>query len=217
MKYLLLLLPLLLFGCDLRDPSQGPVTTEIRKGSRWTLRTGSSPEEVYAQLQALGREKALDRVGVVGRMPAARPAELKSDLALYDFLTLETSTGRTERVVFRLGEAAVVAIEAGGALPDSVGRWPAENSIFVGDPLEVLPEKLRLIYQQPEYAGYVLSLPDKPLRRAYDPGMAEFSEWAFTFEEGAAEFTDRFSVRLYFEGTGLETIRVTHQRFETVN
>ncbi|WP_116106068.1 hypothetical protein [Lewinella sp. IMCC34191] len=221
-RYLILLLLLCLASsCLPKDPSAGPVTTEIEKGARWTLRIGSGAEEVYAQLQALGVEKGFDRVAVVGRLPAREPESLGSELHLYDALTIQSTSGVTDRALLELGRDTIAKIYGGGALPDSVARWPAQvpagDAIAVGDSISGLPEKLAALFQLSDYAGYELVLPDKPLARAYDPVMADYAEWAFVFFEPASDgLQDRYSARLLFEGGGLDLIRVTHERFEIV-
>lgn len=219
MKYSLLL-PLIFFlACFSKDPLQGPVTSEIKKGGKWTLRIGSSPEEVYAQLQALGLEKGFDRVAVVGRTAVATPAELPADLATYDALTLQTTDGRLERIQFEFSGDTVSGVFAGGGRLDSVGRWPAGDvAIDRGDAVADVRDELTVILGRPEYAGYELVLPDKPLPRAYDPGMAELSEWRFVFfEDRDPPYQDRYTVRLLFEGDRLRSLQVTQQRFELVN
>ena len=222
-RYLLLiLLPTLLLSCLREDPLVGPVTTEVTKGSRWNLRIGSTPEEVYADLQVLGIEKSIHQVAVVGQLPFATPQLLNNRLDLYDALSLQTTSGRSDRVLFQFADDTVSYVYAGGGMLESVSRWPEEvaeeAAIAAGNPISDIKRKLIDLYRSPDYAAYELVLSDKPLGRAYDPVMEHFSEWSFTFfERVAPPYEDSYTVRLIFDNSRLDAIRVTQQRFETVH
>lgn len=60
----LIMLPVLfLFSC-MKNNSLPRVET-ITKGSKWNLEIGSSPTEIYSQLQLLGKEKLFNNVAIV--------------------------------------------------------------------------------------------------------------------------------------------------------
>ncbi|WP_116124347.1 hypothetical protein [Lewinella sp. IMCC34183] len=224
MKFVFPLVLLTLAACTPKDPTVGggPVTDEITRGGRYNLRIGSPPATVYARLQALGLEKTFDRINVAARTPYGHPTDLPVPLGNYDVLTLETTTGRTDRVVLQFTDQIVDVIERGGGRLDSIPQWPAalpaSQAVVLGDSLTTLVPKLTELYREEPYASYALILPDKPLDRPYDPAMGSYNVWNFTFSEDRdAGVTERHNVSLRFAAGELDVIRVTRERFERVH
>lgn len=204
--------PVLIFTSCLKTEDGTEVET-ITKGEKWGIRIGSTPEDVFSRLQSLGREKGFYDVAIVYRQPYADPTGIQHHLDFYDGVTLRNNrSGRLERAVIRFSDDVVDAINVGGALPTETDRWPTdvpeEVAITKGDPVGKLYEKLLAIYQQPDYSDYGIVLPDKTLRKPFDPDMENYNEWAFTFFEDTDNVNKkaRSSVRLYFDRGRLDKI-----------
>ena len=199
-----------------------PRVENITNGSKWTLQIGSSPVAVYSQLQELSIDKNFNDVAIVYRQPYSSPGEIQSDISLYNAITLETNSGRTERIVFQFDQDNISSIEKGGAMLESISTWPEnvsdEISINVNGPLNNLREKLIAIYEIPAFEQHQIILPDKPLGKPYDPDMENYEEWAFSFSENISALRDgRNNVRLYFQNGKLVKIRNEYDEFELVN
>ena len=82
--FLIVSASLFLISCSIGDDF--PRIENIRKGNKWTLRIGSTPAEVYAQLQELNKEKKVERVEIVGRKDFLKPEEVRDIISLYDYL-----------------------------------------------------------------------------------------------------------------------------------
>ena len=199
-----------LFSCQLDDTL--PRTENITSGKKWTLQIGSSPRETYSQLQELGIDKNFERVAITYRQPYTEPSELNIDLALYRAITLETASGRTDRVVFEFDENNVVSIQIGGGLLDPVSKWPNDVSdeiaIHINDPIAGIKEKLLAIYQNPVFKNYQIILSDKRLNRPFDPDMANYDQWGFSFSISVSPSREgTSSVSLFFQNQKLSKIR----------
>lgn len=210
----------LLFSCSNDDAF--PKVENITKGQKWTLKIGSSPSDVYQQLQELSAEKHFYTVGLVYKKPYAKPEDIKSDIALYNAITLETSSGVLERVVINFDQNKVSSIEKGGGLLNPIQKWPESQSnsisINVNDPLDTIMEKLKAIYQIANYQEYKIVFPDKWLAKSYDADMKNYEEWAFSFSEDiSSSRSGRNSVRLYFKNNKLAQIRNEYEEFDFVN
>lgn len=211
---------LLLFSCKKEDVfSQIENTT---KGKKWTLQIGSSPVEVYSQLIELGTEKNFSTVNITYRRPFSNPVDIKNHLAFYHAITLQTKSGVLERAAIGFAEDKVSSIETGGALPEETTRWPEDVSdevaILIDDSIEKLYEKLLLIYQIPVCADYQIVLPDKTLKKPFDPDMANYDEWSFDFSEhiGGNKYGNSV-VKLFFKNSKLIRVRHIYRENETVN
>jgi len=221
-RLFLLFIPTLLIFISCEQDDTLPSVENITSGSKWTLQIGSSPIEVYSQLQELSIDKNFNDVAIVYRLPYSSPGEIQSDISLYKAITLETNSGRTERILLQFDQDKISSIEKGGAMLESISKWPEdvsdEISINVNDPLDNLQEKLIAIYEIPTYEKYQLILPDKWLEKGYDPDMENYEEWAFTFFENISAGRDgRHNVRLYFQDEKLVKIRNEYDEFELVN
>jgi hypothetical protein len=210
-RIILLILPvLLLLSCE--REGNFPHITNITSGGKWTLRIGSTPSEVYSQLVNLSAEKKFDAVAIVYRKPFSKPEEIKNYLGLYRFITLQTTTGVLDRVLIQFNEDKVSSIETGGAMLNTTSSWPPNASddiaIFVNDPIDKVYDKLLSIYKIPTYTDYQIILPDKSLEKPFDPDMANYDEWGFSFSYEVRPGTGGISsVRLFFENGKLSRIR----------
>jgi hypothetical protein len=199
-----------------------PQVENTTSGKKWTLQIGSSPLDVYSQLQILGKEKNFDAVAIVYRKPYSKPEEIENYLGFYQAITLQSKSGVMERALIQFSQDKVSSIEVGGALPDPIATWPPnspdEIAIHVNDPVDKVYGKLLAIYQIPTYRDYQIILPDKTLKKPFDPNMANFDEWAFDFSENiSAGKVGRSFVRLFFNDKKLVKIRLEYKENEVVN
>ncbi|MFD2788803.1 hypothetical protein [Arenibacter sp. H213] len=209
-----------LFSC-IKDDSF-PQIENITKGKKWTLEIGSSPLEVYKQLQKISVEKNIHSVNINYKKPYSKPEEIRSDISLYNAITLETTTGVLERVLIQFDQNKVTSIEKGGGMLDPIQNWPEDQpsdiSININDPLDSIMGKLIAIYQIPMYQDLQIVLPPKSLEKPYDPDMKNYDEWFFTFFENISSSKDgRNSVTLFFKNNKLIKIRNQYDEFEIVN
>ena len=210
----------LFFSCAQDDIF--PRVENTTSGEKWTLQIGSSPLEVYSQLQELGNEKNFGVVAIVYRKPFSKPEEIQKYFGLYQAITLQTKSGVIERALIQFNQDKVSSIEVGGAMLDTTSIWPQNTSneiaIHVNDSIDKIYEKLLAIYQIPPYTDYQIILPDKLLEKPFDPDMANYDEWAFYFSESIS--TNKFGrsfVRLYFNNKKLVKIRHEYSENEVVN
>ena len=210
----------LFFSCEQDDIF--PRVENTTKGEKWTLQIGSSPIEVYSQLQKLGIEKKIDAVAIVSRKSFSKPEEIQDNFGLYGAITLQNKSGRVERVLIQFNQDKVSSIETGGAMLDSTSTWPQDTSdeiaIHINDQTDIMYEKLLAICQIPPYNDFQIILPDKLLEKPFDPDMANYDQWAFGFSESIS--TNKFGrsfVRLYFNNKKLVKIRHEYSENEVVN
>jgi hypothetical protein len=217
-KVFLIIFPVVwLLSCH--DEDNLPRIETITKGSKWTLRIGSPPEDVYRQLQELGNEKKFTDVAITYRQAFSKPEEIRDLLPFYRAITLQSNAGRIDRVLFQFNQDKVSAIEAGGGMIEEVSQWPldtpGEISIRSNDPVHEFYTKLLAIYQIPAYSNYQIILPDKSLEKPFDPDMANYSEWRFSFSAEIKPGTSgRSSVILYFSNGRLSKIRHEYNEAE---
>lgn len=210
-RIILLIFPVLfLFSCELED--NFPQIENITNGGKWTLQIGSSPIEVYSQLHQLGIEKKFDAVAIVYRKPFSKPEEIQNYLGLYRAITLQSKSGVIDRVLIQFNLDKVSSLETGGAMLDATSSWPQnaldEFAIHVNDPINKVYEKLLAIYQIPTYSDYQIILPDKSLEKPFDPDMANYDEWGFSFSYEVKPGRGGISsVRLFFKNDKLSRIR----------
>lgn len=214
------LLLLTLSSCDSDDSL--PRVENTTSGKKWTLQIGSSPMEVYKQLQELGKEKKFDAVNVTYRKPYSKPEEIQNLLSFYHAITLQSNSGVIERCVISFEQDKVSSIETGGALLDEATKWPQEASdesaIQLDDSIDKVYEKLLGIYETPAYSDYQIILPDKSLEKPFDPDMANYDEWAFGFVENIiGNIFGTSSVSLFFKNNKLSKIRHQYNENEMVN
>jgi hypothetical protein len=212
MKRIILLIfsVLSLFSCEQED--NFPQIENITSVGKWTLQIGSSPIEVYSQLINLGTEKKFDAVAIVYREPFSKPEEIQNYLGLYRAITLQSKSGVIDRVLIQFDQDKVSSIEIGGAMLDATSSWPQnasdEIAIHVNDPIDKIYEKLLAIYTIPIFNDYQIILPDKSLEKPFDPDMANYGEWGFTFSYEVKPGRGGISsVRLFFENGKLSRIK----------
>ena len=216
-KLLLFVVPALFLFSSCIHNDMFPQVENTTGGEKWTLRIGSSPEEVYYQLQELGPEKEFGSVAIVYRKPYSKPEEIQNNVEFYHALTLQNKSGVTDRTLIHFTQDKVSSIETGGALPDLTSTWPPDTSdditIHINDPIDTMYGKLLAICQISPYNDYLLILPDKSLEKPFDPDMANYDEWAFDFSENISTNTvGRSFVRLYFDNKKL--VRIKHEYSE---
>ncbi|NQX39926.1 hypothetical protein SAMN05421820_106328 [Pedobacter steynii] len=220
-RIFILIIPILvLFSC--KKENNTPRIETISKGSKWGLQIGSSYSDVYAQLQQLGKEKNVNDVDLVKQQSFSNPDEIKNRVTFYNLISLETNTGKLERVTIQFDGDKIISIDAGSALPKESPKWPLdvpdEIAIYKNDPINALYTKLKAIYQIPAYKNYQITLPGKPLGKPFDPAMANYEEWAFSFfMDVKPGKTGRSSVRLYFKNGKLSKIKHEYEEFDVYN
>ena len=221
-KLILAILPViyLLFSCAKEDLF--PRVENTTSGKKWTIQIGSSPADVYSQLQKLGTEKNFEAVAIVYRKPYSKPEEIQNYLGFYQAITLQSKSGVIERALIQFSQDKVSSIEVGGAMPEPIATWPPnspnEIAIHLDDPVDMVYGKLLEIYQIPTYRDYQIILPDKTLKKPFDPNMANYDEWAFDFSENiSAGKVGRSFVRLFFSNKKLMKIRLEYNEYEVVN
>lgn len=198
-----------LFSCQLDDTL--PRTENITSGKKWTLQIGSSPRETYSQLQELGIEKDFERVAITDRQPYSEPSELNIDLALYRLITVQGTSAPRERVRFEFDENNVISILKEQPFLKAISKWPNDVSdeitIHINDPIAGIKEKLLAIYQNPVFKNYQIILSDKWLDRPYDPDMANYDQWDFSFSfQISYNRGGNSSVSLFFQNQKLSKI-----------
>ncbi len=220
-RIFLVTLPVLfLFSCEKEGGL--PRVETITSGSKWTLQIGSSPADVYSQLQRLGEEKQFADVAVAYRLPYSHPEEIQNRLDLYRSITLQNNSGRIERVVIEFNQDKVSSMQIGGAMLDSVSKWPQDTpdeiTIHNNDLVENIYAKLLAIYRIPAYSNYQMILPDKALEKSFDPDMANYKEWRFNFSTDVRTGRSGMSsVTLYFKNAKLYKIRYDYNEYDVYN
>lgn len=217
---LFIILSLLLVSCS--EDSPFPKVENIVSGKKWTLEIGSSSFETYNQLQKLNEKKNIGNVALIYRQPYNNPNEINSDISLYQYITLESNSGNTQRVLIRFEDDKVYSIEKGNSHLDSIQNFPQNlpnnKSISIGDSVNILMQKLKAIYKIEDYKKLKIIFPDKWLAKPYDPVMNKYKEWGFVFSQNITPSSEgRNTVRLYFKNGKLTKIRNEYEEFEKVN
>lgn len=220
-KIALLFLPILLFISCTNDESF-PKIENITKGTKWTLRIGSDPAEVYSQLQELGLQKEFNDVAISDRQAFSNPNEIKSNLSLYRAITLQSSSKVIDRVLIQFDQNKVKEIEKGGGLLSPITKWPEnmsdEATIHLNDPVSGIQQKLLDIYENTTYKDYQITLSNKWLEKPYDPDMDNYDEWYFTFSTDVnTARSGSSSVNLYFKNDKLYNIKHIYSENDTMN
>lgn len=220
-KIIILIIPiLLLFSC--KKESNSPRVETISRGDKWGIKIGSSYSDVYTQLQQLSKEKNVNDVDIVKQQSYSNPEEIKNRVAFYNIISLETNINKLERVIIQFDGDKISSIDAGSALPKESSKWPLdvpdEIAIYKNDPVSVFYNKLKAIYEIPAYKNYKIILASKPLGKPFDPAMANYEEWAFSFfMDVKPGKTGRSSVRLYFKNGKLSKIKHEYEEFDVYN
>lgn len=212
MKKTLLLLSVIAFCFFSCMKDNDPFHTEnITKGSKWTLTIGSSPAQVYSQLQTLGLERNFSSIIIVGRKPYSKPEDMQDMIGFYNGITVISNDGVIDGASIQLIQDTVNSIDAGNGMLYSVSFWPQDISdkeaIQVSDSITEMYQKLLNIFLVPKYSSYQIFLSDKPLNKPFDPDMSIYEEWGFGFSETiSTEIARDYSVDLFFKDNKLVKI-----------
>ena len=222
MKKIALLILSMFFFASCSNDDSFPKTENITKGTKWTLQIGSNPTEVYSQLQELGLQKNFSDVTIVYKKPFSNPNEIKGDLSLYRGITLQAPTGPIARILIQFDQTKVKTIEKGGSLLDPITKWPDnmsdEATIHLDDPVDEIQTKLLAIYQNTTFKNYKIILSSKWLEKPFDPEMATYNEWHFSFNTDiSSSKSGSSSVSLLFNNDKLVKIQHVYSEAGTMN
>lgn len=207
-----------LFSCT-KHPTTNPMV-DITEGSKYGIQIGSSPTEVYSQLQALGQEKNFSYISVLNRGPFNSPDSIENILPYYNGIGLALNNNVTvDQVYFALGQNKVDSIltSNGQTSFSKINQWPLKvdytNPFLPGDDLATFYTKLKTLYQDSYYSNFLIYVQDKPLAKAFDPTMANYSQWVFQFlDQSGTGVNQQQQVLLAFGTDGkLALIRVLSQ------
>ncbi|WP_344848854.1 hypothetical protein [Pedobacter jeongneungensis] len=209
MKRLLPIMLLLIVISACKKEKQGDYSETITKGEKWGIQIGSTPAEVFAQLQQAGKTLDFQNVAIYGRKPYSSPEKLAGILPFYYALTVYNNTGTLDRAVFLFSGDKVQQIATGGGLTSDVTKWPDgaadDTAIKIDDPVNEMGAKLLKIHQLPAYAAYGFVLSDKPLNKAYDPDLNNYTDWQFVFSDFiSSNVIGSSTVKLHFSAGRLE-------------
>ncbi|SHM74171.1 hypothetical protein SAMN05444266_110188 [Chitinophaga jiangningensis] len=209
---LLLFVPvLLLWSCKKDDTI--PANEDVTQGSRWGIIIGSTPEQVYQQLQTLQEPLHVSSVYQVPLMQYEKIMDFKSDPALYK-----------QCHIHGIDSAGVVSIDYDQSItkirwsgPDgnySLDKWPSNTDEYfaVGDAAAVIKAKMSKIFNKWPYNGrYEIALGSKPLSAGFDEEMKKWNMWQFTASALVnAEAFGTYIVSLYFSGGKLSRINIQY-------
>ncbi|GGH63210.1 hypothetical protein HNQ91_002577 [Filimonas zeae] len=208
----LLLLPLLLFTTSCLKSGNKIKTEDITTGEKWGIQIGSSPAEVYGQLQELDEEKNVSGVEVINMPLFDNPASVGPSITLYQIISLEEQDAAYPNRVLIAFNDNKVKVAAGTAMPDSVSRWPQnaadDKAIIYGEAISTFYDKLMDVHASGVLNNYKIRLGAKALATAYDPRMATYTRWRISFfHDGILSTAD-----LYFKSGALE--RIYHEYTE---
>ncbi|WP_419801294.1 hypothetical protein [Mucilaginibacter sp.] len=206
-SFLLIIPIILLLSC--KKENSPSFNERITKGEKWGIQIGSTPAEVFVQLQQAGIENNFDEVAIVYRKPSTQPEQIQNQLSFYQAITLQSNGERIDRAIIKFNGEKVTAIDA---LPVEVGKWPQdlpdETAIHKDDAVASIYAKLQAIYKVQAYSNYQIILPDKTLKKPFDADMGNYDEWYFTFTKNIKSgLTGTSSVRLNFKDGKLSMIQ----------
>lgn len=210
------------FAACLKDDNSTKVE-QVKKGEKWGIRIGSSPEQVYQQIQRISSEKHFDLLSIVYRKASNDPSLLPENLGAYNHLKLERQEEGVPHMVqaylhFSDDKVSRIQFTKNKEWVD-LEKWPEDESenlsIQLGEEASTVYEKLQQLYSQENFSSYNFSLSDKPLDREYDPKMELYTEWAFTFsEDSGAPNPKSTATRLYFKKNKLNKMQITYRTYE---
>lgn len=211
---------LLLSSCNLN--SDFSRIENIKKGSKWTLKIGSTPAEVYSQLQELNKKKKIGGVEIVGRKDL-KPEDFRDKIGLYDYLYFEypTADNGNWRTRIQFNDGKVECISVYGIHQTAISekeKWPEnlpdETAILINDPIGKIPDKLAAIFQTDGYQDPKIQMYRKTLSLPFDPDMGNYERWNFVFfEDILPGKNSRSTVELIFKNGKLYTIKHTYEEF----
>ena len=188
-------------------------TDSIQTGQYWGLSIGDSHTVIYAKVQALKGEKAIDYVGVIGNV-FTQLTDIEHTLALYQSVFLDETKGTTTGIQISFADNKVKAIWTNNGI--KLNRWPefnAENaSIAINDLVTDVYQKLVKIKANADYSKKFerISLFEKDINKVYDDKMSLSGKWYFVSEVTAKRY---YLVNLTFTSGKLSSLKWT--LFET--
>lgn len=205
-----------------KKEKQGDYSETITTGEKWGIKIGGTQAEVYAQLQKAGPTLDFQYLGISGRKPYTSPEKPTEIIQFYHAITIYSTTGTLNRAVFLFTGDKVKEIAAGGGLTTGVTKWPDgvadDTAIKVDDPVNSLGAKLLKIHQLPAYSTYWFLLSDKPLNKAYDADMSNYSDWQFVFSDFvSSSISGTSTVKLHFNAGKLESINHDYREAQIFN
>jgi len=211
------------FTACLKDDNSVKIE-QVKKGEKWGIRIGSTPEQVYQQIQQAGSQKNFDMLSLVYRKASNDPSLLPENLGAYNYLKFqrqEEGEQYVTQVYLHFSDNKVSKIQFAKDEWNDLERWPEEEpanlSIQSGEETSTVYEKLQQLYGQENFSSYYFSLSDKPLDRTYDPKMELYTEWAFFFTEDSGNPNPSGTeTRLYFEKNKLSKMQITYRTYEPV-
>lgn len=222
-RILLITLPVLLLFFSCQKDNTFPKTETVTKGQKWGIRIGSTPAEVYAQLQQLGQEKEnFNEIEIIDQQYKlfTQPDEIGPRITLYSGISIEKqNTVYSDRVIITFYENKVSGIDEGGGLTDPRSRWPQDAAEEIAlqrdEDLSRFYDKFQAIYNTGALDGYAIRLSSKALGKPFDPVMADYNKWNFVFTDRVSYNVDgRSTVTLYFKGNKLDKIHIEYSEFE---
>lgn len=208
---LLLLSGLLLASCT--KSGKDIKTESITQGAKWGIHIGSTPSEVYAQLQLLDEEKHISAVDVLNMPAFDNPVAVGPSITLYQIIALEEQNVSNPNRVLVAFNNNKVQVGTGTTSIDSVGRWPQnatdQNAIIYGEDVNTFYDKLLSVHASGVLNNYKIHLGPKTLAKEYDTRMESYSRWRISFlSDGILSTVD-----LYFSEGRLE--RIYHEYIVT--
>ncbi|MBV7532521.1 hypothetical protein [Chitinophaga sp. sic0106] len=209
---LLLLMPvILLWSCKKDDTI--PANEDVTQGSRWGIIIGSTPEQVYQQLQTLQSPLRVKSVYRIPRTQYEKIADFKSDPTLYNrFLIHGVDSAGVVSIDY---EQSITKIMWSG--PDgtySLDKWPANTDTYltVGDSATVIQSKMSKIFEKwPYHARYEIATGRKPLSAGFDVEMKKWNLWQFTASAlVTSETFGVYVISLYFSSNKLSRINIQY-------
>lgn len=211
MKRILLAIPILLmFSC--KKDKESAHSELITKGDKWGIQIGSSPADVYGQIQKVAVERGIDQIGLFKQPTYTKPEEIKDSYALYQGLALESKGTDMKRVILQFNEDKVSLIIVGGANPPRLEKWPEDaadiDAIHPKDPVSGVYDKLLTAYKTAPYKDYNIHLSGKRVSKPFDPNMAKTTEWyLYATNDAQAGKSHVSTMRLIFKSDKLESIK----------
>lgn len=182
----------------------------ITEGKKWTLQIGQTPAEVYAQIQALSKEKKFSSL-YIPKKRSIKVEELKNFQNYYDRIDFVIKTEHKnitfffkDDKIFDLGESRgdLGIIVRYKYFPKDIEQ---ENAVQVGDTSEKVYQKLLKIYETPKYRdNFVINLNIKTLEKPFDPDMVNYDNWNFQIYYGGGKLS---IVDLFFREGKLSQIK----------
>lgn len=152
----------------------------IQNGSFWNIHIGMLSSEVYNSIRNISAEKQISSVWVTGNVYTDL-ASIKDKIPLYRSLYFDETTGTESGIQLSFENDKVKSIFKNSGQP--VFMWPLgfsnTKSIRQGISQNTVFERLENIHQISSYTAKFqrLSLFDKDLLKAYDPGMNNSKQW----------------------------------------